>query len=348
MKFVHTSDWHISDKHRYSVNGSRFMELLSNIREIVKGAIDSQANFIVIAGDIFHNHNPSERLLREFVALISGAIKSGIKVRVVLGQHDTNGVDHSLQSLSAYSSQFKDHDCFKVYPGGQVFKEKCVDDGVVFWYVSWSKDMHEIISKIKPLSPYVNILVSHTGVLGVRAPSGHMKRRGYMGADQFQLFDYVAMGDFHNCQQIADNIHYCGSPIKFRWDERDNLVGYNVVDIVNNKVNVSRVGLSDIEMIDCNINVDEIEGDLYEIDGKKVADSFLRITLFGSITDEKRVKLITSLYEAGARDVKLICNSNEQVPVNNMIENLSIIDMIKNQNLEDSIEKYGIEIASRL
>ena len=128
VKFVHTSDWHIYDKHKYSKDGERLKELVCNCEEIIEGAANAECDRLIIAGDIFHHYNPSETLLQTFAKLISKAIQLNVKTRVIIGQHDTNGTVYSLQSLqnhleAMYSKMGLSNmdEYLKIYPGGEIY-----------------------------------------------------------------------------------------------------------------------------------------------------------------------------------------------------------------------------------
>lgn len=355
VRFIHTSDWHIYDKHKYSSEGERLKELVANCAEIIEGAASAEADRLIIAGDIFHHYNPSERLLSQFAALMTRAISLGVRVRIIIGQHDTNGTDFSLQSLMFYLNEMYgkmgldiSDEYLKVYPSGEVFHEHM--ENTNFWYVSWAKDTEQLIKSIRPFKDEWNVLVAHTGILGARTPSGHMMRRGYMAAKDLAAFDYVAMGDFHNYQNVTGNIYYSGAPIRFRWDERDNDLGYNLVEI-EERVDVSRIPLVDIEMIETEMNAGDIDEDvLVEVDGKKVEGAIIKVNVKGNLTDTKRIQLKTGLYEAGARQV-CVKSQKEVIALSGDTEQtsgLSIIEMIKRQKLEKPIEEYGIEIATQI
>jgi len=363
VKFVHTSDWHIYDKHKYSSEGKRLEEIVANCGEIIEGAAGFGADRLIIAGDIFHHYNPSERLVKYFAALMVKAMSLGVKVRVIIGQHDTNGTDWSLQSLTTYlesvyqrigrdldegGHSFFPDEYLKIYPGGSGFVEKIED--VNFYYVSWAPNAEELIKGIKVVEGEFNVLVAHAGILGAVTPSGHMMKRGYMDANALSKFDYVAMGDFHNSQTIAGNIHFCGAPMRFRWDERENDLGYNLIEM-GEKPHIHRVPLTDIEMIQTTIAVKDINDDIaLEIDGKKVKDAVLKIAVKGKLSDSKRVQLKAGLYEAGARQV-YIKNEKQVISLEGDgvdVAGLSIIDMIEKQELDVPLKKYGVEIAAQI
>lgn len=361
FKFIHTSDWHIYDKHRYGkTEGGRLEELISNCSQIIDAAAESKADRLIIAGDIFHHYNPSEQLSKRFADLMCKAIGLGVKVRAIIGQHDTNGVSYSLQSLTAYLDNMyakmgtdKSDEYFKIYPSGGAYHEKI--GNVAIWYVSWHKEMAGLIRNAKKQlkSGHHNVLVTHCGVLGARTPSGYMMKKGYMDPKELSAFDYVALGDFHNLQRIEGNIWYPGAPIRFRWDERDSVVGSLLVTVDNGLFNVQQVPLEDIEMIQTEMSPKEISSDLKDLQSigdKEINDAVIRVVVRGDISKTKLIQLKSSLYEAGARrvDVTVQKVAVDLAEGNGSAAGLSIADMVKKQGLDKSLESYGLDIVSQL
>lgn len=354
VRFAHTSDWHIYDKHKYSSEGERLKEIIANCSEIIEGAAAYKSDLLIIAGDIFHHYNPSERLLQYFAALMTKALSLNLKVRIIIGQHDTNGTNWSLQSLMTYldemyrkmglsSELFEEY--LKIYPSGEVFQETI--ENTTFWYVSWALNAEELIKSIEPYNEY-NVLVAHAGILGVKTPSGYLKKRGYMDPGVLKDFDYVAMGDFHNGQVIGGNIHYSGAPVRFRWDERDNELGYNLVEMGKEPI---RIPLVDMQMIETTMSAKDIGDDMMvEVDGKAVKGAVLKINVTGVLTDSKLVKLKSGLYDAGARQVYVKTKKDAITLLDDGLEiaGMSIIDMIKSQKLEKKLKTYGVEFATQI
>jgi exonuclease SbcD len=360
-KIVHTADWHFYDKHKYSNDGSRLRELKRNCSEIVEFSIENKVDRLIIAGDIFHHYNPSQSLLVDFVEVILPAMEAGVEVRVILGQHDTNGTAYSLEHLhdilAGMPEDVDEGNRLQIFPMGQAYLEETmnVKGWINFHYVSWHPDMDKIIKEIK-LSKNVqtNILVTHTGVLGSKTPSGYMMEKGYLGAADLKKWDYVALGDFHNAQSINDNIHYSGSPIRFRWDEKNDALGFNFIEIDGTgKITVTKVPLGDIPMIDWEVtqkDIDEhIKDVITKIDDQSLADAVLKIKVKGKCIDSKLLEFENHLYGLGARQVYI---SGEKTAVeiqsDELISGLSIIDVIKNEELKKDIEDYGLEIVSKL
>ena len=87
MKFLHTSDWHLGAK---LGEFSRLSEQEEVLEEIRKTADKHEVDFIIIAGDIFDNFNPSnesvELLYRELKRMTCNGKRPVI---VIAGNHDS-------------------------------------------------------------------------------------------------------------------------------------------------------------------------------------------------------------------------------------------------------------------
>lgn len=313
IKIAHSSDWHLFNNHKYSVRGSRIEELVVNCKEIIDYSIEVEADAIVIAGDIFHTNNPRQDLVELFIDIIEPALKRGIFVGVIVGQHDYNGQRYSLQSIEKISSIAKMEN-FKVFPPDEIYGHSLHDKGqdVFVYFASWMENFEDRLGGLTESEVFpndnVNILVAHGSVLGARTPSGYLIKRGYLDYKAFKDFDYVAFGDFHNYQVIEPNIYYCGAPLRFRWDERDNDLGFNVITIDGGKLEVERVPLVDIAMIDMKIGAADAkkykaEQTITKISNKLVSNSIIKAKITGRLTDSEEIRFKTALYNSGARQV---------------------------------------------
>ncbi len=87
MKFLHTSDWHLGAK---LGEYSRMDEQRAVLKEIRETAAAEETDFIIIAGDVFDNFNPSneavELLYRELKKMADGGNRPVI---VIAGNHDS-------------------------------------------------------------------------------------------------------------------------------------------------------------------------------------------------------------------------------------------------------------------
>ena len=311
MLIVHTADLHLYANHKYSIDGSRLADIRRNLLMMLKYGLKRKQEgtevILVIAGDIFHNYNPDEKLLKVFSGVLKTAIKNGIKVRMITGNHDTDGINYAFESvhniLGIDELMVK---IFPLVPGKTVLYTEIID-GVNIIYVPWQKELIQALqdAKNKRIKKSVNVLVTHCAVDGAKTNSGyHISEK--ITKKMLEGYDYVALGDFHNNQCLGENIWYCGSPVKFVWDEKDDFKYFNTYDTTTGKVN--RIKLPDIDFIEMNIQYSSIDklikNKLIEYDGKKLEGSFIRVVVKGSINfGEKIATLKKHLYNCGAKGV---------------------------------------------
>jgi DNA repair exonuclease SbcCD nuclease subunit len=307
MKFIHIADLHISEYYKYSIDGSRLKELLRNIKLIIMYAIKNKIPFIIIAGDVFDNPNPNERILRKFSALLRYGMDNGVFFKIITGNHDTDGSVHSLTSLkNIFPKKSCGLNIYSLVPNKiSVYSE--VIGGIKFTYVPYQKD---IVSALKYSKKYKssnkNVLVAHCAINGAFTNSGH--KMGNTGIDQELLkgYDYVALGDYHTYQNVFENVFYSGSVIKIIWDENKSDKYFNVVD--TDDFSVKKIKIPDINFIDINLFYDKIPEFISKYNssykGKVFKDSFVKVSIYGNVGMGENISILKRhLMDNGVKDV---------------------------------------------
>lgn len=82
-----------------------------------------------------------------------------------------------------------------------------------------------------------NILLAHITVAGCVGAENPEMLKYDPSIDPFDLrgFTYVALGHIHKYQQVADNAWYSGSIERMNFGEEDDIKGFNIVEINENK-----------------------------------------------------------------------------------------------------------------
>ncbi len=219
MKFVHTADWHIGMKFssfepEQAERARR--ERLDAGRRVVELANRNNADFIVIAGDLFHD-NAVERTLVTQTASILG--KFAGRVFIIPGNHDP------LVPGSVW-----DHaPSWKSYGNIEVFRESRpveLDSVVLYPCVPTAKyNSAEPTGWIDAASqPKISVGIAHGNVdiLQTEArdtpiPVDVADRRG---------LDYLALGHWHSTiiygKPGAERMAYCGTHERGSFGERDS------------------------------------------------------------------------------------------------------------------------------
>lgn len=321
FSFIHTADWHFWDKHKFSIDNSRLKKLYDNAMYIVKYAIKKKVDLIIIAGDITELSNPDEKIFKYLTKIFKYAIDNGVKIRIINGNHDTDGLTHSLESLQNILSSI-DNDMIKIYSFDIEGKRDNVSYMEFFGnnnfkipvqFVPYQKDVIGAIKSASELCKKYNmnfgkrILATHCSVNGARASNGKMLKSN-VKRKLFKIWDYVALGDHHSHQKLAKGIYYPGSIIRLNRGERDDQKSFiHVTAIKGQKLKIKRIPLHDIELINCKIKYSNISSNIKKItsiNGKSVKGAMVTVNIIGDIgTGEKVVKLKNALYNGGAAEV---------------------------------------------
>jgi DNA repair exonuclease SbcCD nuclease subunit len=318
MRFIHTADWHIWDKHKYSVDASRLNRIITNAMKIVEVAIDRKVSTIVIAGDIFHISNPTEYLLNIFANIIVFGVNYGIKFRVLIGNHDTDGVNHSLESVQKL---IPDEEMFKIISfrkDNDIVIECESIDGANFIFVPWQPNLIEALRQApyKKINTQKNILVTHVGVSGASVPSGWVSDSS-ITPSLLTSYDYVALGDYHNYQKVGckifqkkNSVYYSGSIFKLNWNEANDTKQFIIVDTAKNPIKISRIKLYDPAFIDMSVDYKDIKETfadddiLTELGGRSLKDSIVKLNVHGNIGLGIDVSMLEKiLYNSGSKMV---------------------------------------------
>lgn len=323
MKFIHTADLHIYDKHKYSLDGSRLRIMEKNLRLMVKYAVKNKIKVIIIAGDIFHVSNPSEKLLKVLTKFVEIAILRGVSIRLLTGNHDTDGVNYSFESLSNIANIYTNVDkrnskkiitlrVLPLVPGKESIYSEIIEN-TNFVYVPWQENLSDVIIKSRKfkIKDKFNVLTTHGVVDKVSTNSGYLVKNKKLTTKTLSGWDYVALGDFHKNQGLGNNVYYSGSMVKTVWDERLSKRMFNVVTLDSLAgVSVKRVKIPDTEFIELKLNYSQIDkyllDEISEINGVKILGSYIKLFITETTGyGEKIFKLKKILLGAGAADVFL-------------------------------------------
>lgn len=313
FKFIHCSDFHIWDKHKYSIDNSRLDKIEENIKYIIDYAIDNKIYFIVVTGDIMNVYNPDEKCLKVLAMLLRYGIDNGIQFRLLMGDHDTNGIHYSLESMNLILQHRNVKDMIKIYPDDcnknyTVYQEliNCNEMkrkmAINFIYVPFQRNLLIALrsaNELKVGGNITNILVSHFGLNNAVASSGK-KIKNIVREKHIQGWDCICLGDYHKPQK-----YYSGSVIRINWGERKDKKSFRVITVSDEgKCSIKRVPLNDIDMIEFECSYDELNELVFDHRSYKVKDSYIKLFVSGDIgTGKKIVEMKKLFFDSGASDV---------------------------------------------
>ncbi len=103
MKFAHIADAHLG---AFSKNETLRNYNLEAFRRAIEISVEEGVDFIIIAGDLFHNPLPDMDIVRRTVEILNLPRERGIPVYVVYGSHDFSAGTTSLLDVLAEAGVF--------------------------------------------------------------------------------------------------------------------------------------------------------------------------------------------------------------------------------------------------
>ena len=247
MKLFHISDLHIGKR----VNGFSMIDdqkfVFGEIERIVER---ERPEGILLSGDIYDNHNPSEEAVRLFSDILTG-LSSLTKVFIISGNHDSD------EKLAFASGILKKANVYisPVFKGEVDVVELDDEYGKVRIHLlpflkpqdvrhyheereikSYDDAIRAVLENHEIDLSERNVLLSHQFVTGAStSDSEEMSVGGVenIGADVYRDYDYVALGHLHRPQNlnVSNKMRYAGSPLKYSFSEEFDTKSITVVEL---------------------------------------------------------------------------------------------------------------------
>lgn len=253
MKILISADWHLG-KRLHDQDLSEDMELFFNflMDQIQEEAVD----YLLLAGDVFDQHNPAHEASRQYYSFLSRLHASGCKAIIIAGNHDSPSfLDTPASLLSNFGvtvvGQFPGLD--KV---NQIFfpiTDKRGQNKVVVAAIPFLQDrfirqvgegessqsidekiqegMRNIFLKIgealkqeHPGLPHIGMAHLHAQGMQTSDAERDIQIGNILGitADALNQFDYLGLGHIHTGQPVLDGrIHYASSPVSLGFSENN-------------------------------------------------------------------------------------------------------------------------------
>jgi len=253
MRIFISADWHLG-KRLHQEDLSEDMELffaflLEKIRE-------EETDYLLIAGDIFDQHNPAHEATRQYYRFLSKLNATGCKAIIIAGNHDSPSF---LDTPSSLLSNFG-VTVVAQFPGldkiNQIFipvedkrgKNKAIVAAIPFLQDRFIRQVGEGESSKtidEKIQEGMRNIFRHTGEALRRDHAGlthigmaHLHAQGMqvseaerdiqignvlgITADALNQFDYLGLGHIHTGQAVLEGrIHYASSPISLGFSENN-------------------------------------------------------------------------------------------------------------------------------
>ena len=265
MKILHTSDLHIGKK---LIVRDRLDEYRAVFDEFKNICVNEGVELLIIAGDVFDTYTPSaeaEEIFYKGIKLLSEVCA----VLIISGNHD------DYVRLTAAATLAEEHNVYIIgnslvpvtcakrgdtYPiksgcGWVIFQnrigEKVHINALPYPNEARFKEGRSEETFEEKMSRWIgygeegkenipSVFVSHMFVAG-GAVSESEREIDLGGARAVSLnllpaCDYIALGHLHKRQDLGKNVHYCGAPMQFSFDESGAEKSVNVFDLTANGV----------------------------------------------------------------------------------------------------------------
>lgn len=336
MKFLHISDLHIGKR----VNEFSMLEDQKYIlNQILAAAETTQAEGVVIAGDIYDRQVPSAEAVQVLDSFLTELAQGGRQVFAVSGNHD------SPERIAFGAQLMKDRGVYlsPVYNGEttelilkdaygeigvyllpfvkpavmrRILEEEGADDLVE----SFHDAVRIAVERMKVDPARRNLLVAHQFVTGAgRCDSEDASVGGLDNVDAsvFDAFDYVALGHIHSPQWVGrQTLRYCGTPLKYSFSEAEQEKSVTLVEMKEKgEILVSQIPLSPLR------DMRRIRGTYLQVMSRSFyegidREAYLQITL----TDEEDVPDAVRRLQTVYPNLMALCYDNSRTRRSQIIE----------------------------
>ncbi|WP_099203096.1 metallophosphoesterase family protein [Miniphocaeibacter massiliensis] len=354
MKFLHSSDFHISTSFESSsfsreLAVERRIDIWKSIEKLINEAKNKRVDALFLSGDLFIEEYITMAEIKRLYDLFKQI--SSTNIFIILGNHDPYRENSKLKLIEKpenvylfekdYITRFEFAD-YDVY--GISYVDEVLNNGNLFEGVELNFNKK-------------NILMLHSDIINPSFRYQPVKIRDI----EKMRFDYVALGHIHKPEVIRDNIVYSGSiePLNFGEQGTHGAVYGNLDDDKN--LNIQFLDLSQAIFIEEEYNVSG-EFDFYDLKNKllnewiyKDKKNFLRVKLTGHIPEQYEIDLpaileelneyVTHLEIVNDLDFNIDLDKLYKLNQNNIIG--IFIENMRKKDLTDPINKEALDMGLR-
>ena len=253
MRIFISADWHLG-KRLHQEDLSEDMELffaflLEKIRE-------EETDYLLIAGDIFDQHNPAHEATRQYYRFLSKLNATGCKAIIIAGNHDSPSfLDTPSSLLSNFGvtvvAQFPGLDKINqvfipvedkrgknkaivaaipflqdrfIRQVGEGESSKTIDEKIQEGMRNIFRYTGEALRRDHPGLTHIGMAHLHAQGMQVSEAERDIQIGNVLGitADALNQFDYLGLGHIHTGQAMLEGrIHYASSPISLGFSENN-------------------------------------------------------------------------------------------------------------------------------
>ncbi len=210
---------------------------------------------VVIAGDIFDRQIAPVEAIRLFDGFLSQISSLHVPLALIAGNHDGaeriaigtgllrqsgiyigNSIADVFQPAIIKTGEVKGetaHVYLLPYCEPAAVRQFLKEDGIKSFQEAYAALLNRVREQLNP--DVINILVAHCFVMGGTLSASESPT--FVGGSSevspavFDGFDYVALGHLHGPQRAGKNGRYCGSPLKYSFDEAGQRKSFTVLEL---------------------------------------------------------------------------------------------------------------------
>ena len=214
FRFIHSSDLHLGRRFGNfpeDIRGRLVEARHSAIDCLAAAARDHEADYVLIAGDLFDTETPSDRVWRQALAAMAAA--EGLQWWIIPGNHDSLSAEALWDRVRAQAPGNVHHidaaEPVEIAPGATLLPSPVSSR-------SPGRDATDWIPSCPTPEGSLRIGLAHGGIVTFGSEDDGAETIPPDRAASAGL-DYLALGDWHGCRRIGDRTFYSGTPERDRF-----------------------------------------------------------------------------------------------------------------------------------
>lgn len=237
MRIAHTADSHVGFSAYRRVDpetgmNQREMDVYRAFVRMVDSVISKRPDLLIHAGDLFDSVRPSNRALSVVMEQLLRLSGEGIPVVLIAGNHSTPRLRETGSVFRLFEHIEGVHPVYT--PGGH--RLEFGDLLVTAFPHQDREDMVPALQGWRRGKHRFEVGVLHAGIQGLARYSMGEANELNLPSSLLNLdMDYVALGHFHDMEQITANACYSGSLERMSFSEAGREKGYIMIDLERRK-----------------------------------------------------------------------------------------------------------------
>ncbi|MDI6821328.1 MAG: exonuclease SbcCD subunit D [Actinomycetota bacterium] len=269
VRILHFADLHLGMENYGKIDSAtglnqRILDFLKSFSTCVDYALENDIALVIFAGDAYRTKNPSPTLQREFAKQIRRLTRAGIKVLLLVGNHDVPNTEKHAHSLAVFDAlevegvivardsrvHIIDTHQGRVqvatlphFPKSQLlkldeYKDKTVEEINQIMAKEIESVVDHLATEVRKNSEIPSILAAHISVSTAKLGS----EQSIMVGNDLTIspsallkdeWDYIALGHIHRHQVLEESplMVYSGSIERIDFGEEKEDKGFCVIDL---------------------------------------------------------------------------------------------------------------------